>query len=108
MLAAGALAVEAGGGHGFHPHRRMAAQPEASVGAHPGHPLGQFTGAGHPQRLGQSITGHRQAGVAQGLGNAGVGGYQRHQPLFGAERGCKPATTGIEIGRGDQAVEQQV
>ena len=36
------VAVEASGGHGFHPHPRMAAEPQPGVGSHRGHALAQF------------------------------------------------------------------
>ena len=100
------VAVEASGGHGFHPHPRMAAEPQPGVGSHRGHALAQFARAGHP-RAAVAFT-DRQAGLLQHRGDAPIGRRQGHQHLLGPEGGVVAPLAGIEIRRGDEAGQQQI
>ena len=99
--------VEPSRGHGFHPHRRVAAQPQPGVGAHRGHALAQLPGAGHPRAAAAGIL-HRQTGGDQPLGDPLLLGHQRHQHPLGTERLAPAPTDRIQIIRGDQAVQQQI
>ena len=92
----------------------MAREAQPDVRPHRGHALGQLAGAGDARRggvaRGRGIEGrgHRQARLAQGVGDGGISGHQAHQHLAGTERGRVAAMAGIEIFRRDQAVQQQV
>ena len=86
----------AGRGHGFHPHRRIAAEAEPGVRPHRGHAPGQFPGAGHP---------HRTLGSASPAGRPAPGPRRwRRCPAPGppaprsAPRGPRqPALAGIDV-----------
>ena len=79
------LAVEAGCGHGFHPHPGMASEPEPWVGSHLGQPLGQGPGAAdlHGARVG-AVLGHGQTRGLQGRGDGGIAWHQGDEHLLGA------------------------
>ena len=72
-----AAAIEAGGGHRFHPPGGMAAQAQRRVRPHRRHPFAELLGAGDPQAVGVvgagPRRGHGQPRLGQGLGNGGVG-----------------------------------
>ena len=103
------LAVEAGCGHGFHPHPGMARQPQPGVGSDLGQPLGQGPGAAdlHGARVG-AVLGHRQTRGLQGRGDGGIARHQGDEHLLGAEGAGPTASDRIQVIRGDQSMQEQV
>ena len=107
-----ATAIEAGGGHRFHPYGGMAAEAQLRVRPHGRHPFAELPGTGDPQPVGlvgaRTRRCHGQPRLGQGLGNGGVGRHQGHQHPLGPQGAGQAPAAGVQVFGQQQALQHQV